>query len=451
MTSVLASIRPTAVLAAAIAGAFAAAVPSDALAQAPTLDPEIASVLREVSPERLFSNIETLESFETRFTMSDTLSDTRGIGAARRWIFSEFESYGPRLQVSYDSYLIHPQGRVSEDVVLRNVVAVLPGRSARRVYLSGHYDSVARQADGQFDWADANHDAPGANDDASGVSAVMESARVLAQSGLEFDATLVFVAFAGEEMGLIGATAHATRALEEGWQIEAVLNSDIVGNGVSGVGLRDTRTVRIFSEDPMDSSSRQLARYIRRVGGAYVPGLEVRLIAREDRFGRGGDHTAFTQRGFPGVRFSEARENLERQHTLEDTSDGVDPEYLARVTQLKLATAASLASAPSSPAVLVRGQPMLGRGPSNYAAQLRWQESPGAVSYRVVWRRTWNHEWEHSLDVGAATEALLEDISIDDYTFGVLAVGPDGHESKVAAYVRPPRRRTELEMQIIGN
>lgn len=423
--------------------------PTSLAAQAATLDAEVEAALEEISPERLLRTVQRLESFGTRFTMSDTLSDTQGIGAARRWIFEELQSYSPRLEVSFDSYLIHPQGRVSEDVILRNVMAVLPGRTERRVYLSGHYDSVARQESGSFDWADANHSAPGANDDASGVAATMEAARVLAQSGIEFDATLVFIAFAGEEMGLVGARAHVQRVLEDSVSVVAVLNSDIMGNSVSGSGREDSRTIRIFSEDPMDSPARNLARYIRAVGGAYTPSLEVRLIAREDRFGRGGDHTAFTQQGFAGVRFSEAMENLERQHTLEDTSDGVDPEYLARAVRLKAATAASLALAPDAPQIRRRGQPMLGRGESNYGASLRWDPAAGAVSYRIVWRRTWNHEWEHSLVVGDRTEFTLEDISIDDYTFGITAIGPDGHESLVSSYTRSPRRDIRLEMQII--
>ena len=260
-------------------------------------------------------------------------------------------SFSPRLDVSLDCYEIEPQGRIPVQVELCNVVAVLPGRSERRVYVSGHYDTVARQTEGGFDFGEYGNPAPGANDDGSGTVLTMEAARVLSQSGLEFDATLVFVGFVAEEEGLVGASLHAARAIREGWRIDAVFNNDIIGNSTGGNGIVDARTVRVFSEDPMDSPSRQLARFIRRHAAAYVPGHEVRLIAREDRFGRGGDHTAFNRRGFAGVRFSESRENYSRQHFAADTLGGVDFEYLAKNARINAATTATVALAPAAPDV----------------------------------------------------------------------------------------------------
>jgi acetylornithine deacetylase/succinyl-diaminopimelate desuccinylase-like protein len=405
-------------------------------------DPRIAAMIDSISVDRLTATLRRLESFETRHTLSDTVSASRGIGAARRWLFDEFRRASPRLQVSYDTHLIPAAGRITREVQLRNVVAVLPGRSPRRIYVTGHYDSVARPAAGQtFDWAAADIPAPGVNDDGSGTALVLEVARVLAGSGIEFDATLVFVAFAGEEQGLIGATAHARTAAEAGWVIDAVLNNDIVGGTTAGNGAADSRTVRVFSEGPEDSSSRQLARYIQRVAASYLPSHTVQLVARHDRFGRGGDHTAFNQEGFPGVRFSEARENYARQHTVDDTFAGVSPEYLARNARVNAAAAASLALAPAAPVVNTpTGQPMLGRGRSGYDAALRWQASPGATGYRVVWRDSWAPDWQHELVVGPETQLTLPDVSIDDLVFGVAALGPGGSESLVSAYVNPPRR-----------
>lgn len=412
-------------------------------------DPRIEAALDSISPARLEATLRQLERFETRHTLSDTLSETRGIGAARRWLFDAFRQASPRLEVSYDTHMIPPGGRITRAVELRNVMAVLPGRSARRVYVSGHYDTVARPAAGQqFDWGAADIPAPGVNDDGSGTALVLEVARVLARSGIEFDATLVFIAFAGEEQGLVGATAHAQRAVSERWVIDAVLNNDIVGGVSAGNGLADSRTVRVFAEGPEDSPSRQLARFIRQAAATYLPSHAVRLVARHDRFGRGGDHTAFNQQGYAGVRFSEAAENYSRQHTVDDTFAGVSTEYLARNAQVNAAAAAALALAPPAPVVTSpSGQPMLGRGRTGYDAALRWQASAGAVGYRIVWRDTWASDWQHQLVVGPVTEATLPDLSIDDVVFGVSALGPGGSESLVSAYVNPPRRATERSRQ----
>jgi hypothetical protein len=421
-------------------------------AQAPVgaADARIAAMVEAVSAERLGATVNRLAAFETRHVFSSVERTDRGIGAARQWIHDEFRRMSPRLQVSFDTYQIAQQGqRLTRDFELRNVMAVLPGRSSRRVYVSGHYDTVARGvAAAGFDWAEGDNPAPGANDDGSGTALVMELARVIAQSGVEFDATLVFIALAGEEQGLVGAAVHARQAAADSVQIDAVLNNDIIGGGVGGSGLANTRAVRVFSEGPEDSPSRQLARYIRRVAARYVPAHEVRLVARHDRFGRGGDHTAFNQYGFAGVRFTETHENYAKQHTVDDTPDGVDPEYLARNARVNVAAAAGLALAPAAPGALPVPQcrASLSRGRSGYDATLRWCPSPGAVGYRVVWRDTWTMDWQFERLVGNVTEFSLPDVSIDDYVFGVAAIGADGNESLVTAYVNPPRGNSNIRL-----
>jgi hypothetical protein len=419
-----------------------------AFAQSSGLDPRIQKLIAAVSEERLQALLTRLQGFETRNTLSSADSPSRGIGAARQWILDEM-ARSPRLQVSFDTYQLPRQGeRIARDVELRNVVAVLPGRSARRVYISGHYDSLARDPKSTgpgFNWAAADNFAPGANDDGSGTVLTMELARVFAESGVEFDATLVFVAFAGEEQGLVGALAHAQKAEKEGLVIDAVLNNDVVGNSRGGNGIVDAETVRVFSEGPEDSPSRQLARYVARWAGRYYPSHQVRLVSRYDRFGRGGDHIAFNQHGFAGVRFTEANENYARQHTVEDVVEAVDFAYLARNARVNAAAAAMLALAPPAPRVTnERGRPLLGRQPTGYDARLQWEASPGAAGYRVFWRRAWTPDWEHELAVGSVTEFVLTNVSIDDYIFGVAAVGPDGHESLVSAYVNPPRAQQTI-------
>jgi hypothetical protein len=433
---------------ACIVGLAASFVAGPLAAQALSPDPRIHSLLDQISPERLESNLQVLTSFETRHTLS-ALRDSAGWGirAAREWILGEFETYSPRLESRLDCYRIPAQGeRITSEVELCNVMAILPGRSPRRVYVSGHFDSLARIPGQQgFDWERWDNFAPGANDDGSGTVLTMELARVIAQSDLEFDATLVFIALAGEEEGLVGARLHAQRAVRDSIRIDAVFNNDIIGNSVGGNGIVDSRTVRVFAQGPEDSPSRHLARFIRRHAALYVPGHQVRLIGREDRFGRGGDHTAFNQLGYAGVRFSESRENYSRQHTVDDTIDGVDFEYLARNARVNAAGVLTVALAPAAPVVSGRFGPRLGRGESGYDAVLEWEHSPGAAGYRIFWREAWTPDWEHELYVGDVTEYTLPDISIDDYIFGVAAVGSRGHESLVTPYVRPPRGNTEVQ------
>lgn len=406
--------------------------------RAPAPDPRIVGLLQQISEERLAATVDRLAAFGTRHTLASTDKPAAGIGAAREWIFREMQSAGARLQVTFDRHVIPPRGRVTREVELLNVMAVLPGRSPRRIYVSGHYDTVVLRPPPDDSAAARTYDnpAPGANDDGSGTALTMELARVFAQSGLEFDATLVFIAFAGEEQGLVGARAHAARARADSLVIDAVFNNDIVGNTTGGNGVVDGASVRVFSQGPEDSPSRQLARYIRRHAARYVPGHTVRLIARADRFGRGGDHTAFNEQGYTAVRITESKENYARQHTVADTPDGVDARYLAQNARVNAAAIANLALAPAAPEVARRGRPLLDRGPTGYDARLRWEASPGAVGYRIFWRAAWAPDWEHELYVGNVTEYVLPGVSIDDYVFGVAAVGPGGHESLVAAYER---------------
>jgi hypothetical protein len=414
-------------------------VPGIAAAQT-DIDPRVAQLVAQVSEERLSTLLNGLVTFETRFLHSNPDPKGKGIGAARQWIFDQLRSASPRLQVSFDTYQVAAQGeRLSRPVELRNVMAVLPGRTARRIYVSGHYDTVARIGDA-FNWSVPDNPAPGANDDGSGTVLTMELARVFAQSGLEFDATLVFIAFAGEEEGLVGAALHAQKAVADKTPIDAVFNNDIVGGAVGGSGIVNAETVRVFAEGPEDSPSRQLARHVRAAAARYVPSHRVELVARHDRFARGGDHTAFNQHGFTGIRFTEANENYAKQHTVNDTIDGVSFPYLARNARVNAAAVATLALAPPAPVVVNdRGAPMLGRDPSGYDARVQWKGSAGATAYRVYWRPAWTLDWEHSVAVGNVTEYVMPNVSIDDYVFGVAAIGPGGHESLVAAYLNPPR------------
>jgi Zn-dependent M28 family amino/carboxypeptidase len=437
-----------------VAGAVGAGAQSGPV---PDADPRLERLVASVSVEHLRQMLTTLAGFGTRNTLSSTASSTRGIGAARQWIFDELRRSSSKLQVSFDSHQIAPQGRITREVEVRNVMAVLPGRSSRRIYVTGHYDSlnIPDQTRGVsrptplpagFDamaqpGQDFDVDAAGANDDGSGTVLTIELARRFAESGIDFDATLVFICWAGEEQGLIGSTAHAQLLAEQNVAVDAMFDNDIVGNSRGGSGVLDSATIRVYSEGPEDSMSRSLARYVQRLSALYVPSHRVRLLARQDRFGRGSDHQAFNGYGFPAVVFREANENYEKQHSAHDTLEGVDFQYLAQNARVNAAAMASLAIAPPSPGVLSdRGQPLLGRGPSGYDAALRWIASPGAIAYRIYWRDAWAVDWQHQQVVGNVTQFVLQNLSIDNVVLGVAAIGPTGHESLVSAYVTPPRR-----------
>ncbi|MBI3421663.1 MAG: M28 family peptidase [Acidobacteria bacterium] len=342
------------------------------------LNPQIEKIVAEISAANIEANLRKLVSFGTRHTLSDQESETRGIGAARRWIKAEMDKYsresGGRLQVTEDEFMQPAGGRVTKETKLVNVVATLPGVQAeakdRLVVVSGHYDScVCKQS-----MTDAESDAPGASDYASGTAAVMEMARVM--SKYEFDATIVFMTVPGEEQGLLGAHHWAEEAKKKNLNITAMFTNDIIGNTLGDNGVRDNRRVRVFAEGvptteteaeararqsnggENDGPSRQLGRYIKEIGERYVSNFEVTLIFRRDRYGRGGDHSAFLQRGFPAVRFTEPNEADTRQHQKVREENGikygdvfelVDPAYIAQVTRVNAAALASMALAPAAP------------------------------------------------------------------------------------------------------
>jgi hypothetical protein len=425
-------------------------VPSAVSAQfgAPDTDVDVSKLVASISEARMEQLLRTLVGFGTRNTLSDTTSTTRGIGVARQWILDELTRTSPKLQVSFDTHQIPKGGRITRDVELRNIVAILPGRNARRIYVSGHYDTVNLGGQGQAGLnttgggersTNDNADAPGADDDGSGTVLVMELARVFAESGITFDATLVFTAVAGEEQGLLGAREEARAAKAARTPVQAVFNNDIVGGSVGGDGIVDGATIRLYSEGPEDSPSRSLAMFVRRTAASYVPSHRVRLMARRDRFGRGGDHTGWNLEGFAAVGFRESRENYSKQHNANDTIEGVSFAYLGQNARVNAASMAVLALAPPPPAVTnERGQPTIDRRPSGYDAHLRWTASPGAAGYRIFWREAWAPDWDHDVYVGNVTEYTLPHANVDDWVFGVAAVDADGHESTVSAYVPAP-------------
>ena len=451
-----------------ICGAALGALLISSPGRAQTVDPRIEKLVASVSEDRLQQLLQKLSSFKTRNTCSDTNAPD-AIGAARQWILDELKRTSPKLQVSFDAHQVQSIRGCQGTIDLRNVMAVLPGKTPRRIYVSGHYDSLnlgsqraqsgqsaqraetrpgaaatppgePAAANQQRPARDPNVIAPGANDDGSGTVLSMELARVFAESGIEFDATLVFMTVAGEEQGLVGAGAHAKAARDQKIPVQAWFNNDIVGGSRGGDGSIDGATIRIYSEGPEDSPSRSLAQFARRVGAIYVPNHRVRLMARRDRFSRGGDHSALNQHGFAAIGFREARENYAKQHGPDDTIDGVDFKYLAQNARVNAAGMATLALAPPPPVVTSeRGAPSIDRRPSGYDAHLRWQASPGAAGYRIFWRNAWAPDWEHELAVGNVTEYTFPKMNIDDWVFGVAAVDAAGHESTISAYVTPPR------------
>jgi acetylornithine deacetylase/succinyl-diaminopimelate desuccinylase-like protein len=431
--------------------------------EATAADPQIAAALQQVSVQRIQVNIEKLVSFGTRSTLSAqdpaSIAAGRGIGAAREWIKSEFERYskdcGGCLEVKTDSFIEQPADRIPQPTLITNVYAVLkgtdPANAGRIVLVTGHYDS--RNSDN----SNVTDDAPGANDDGSGTAVSLECARVL--SKMKFPATIIFLTVAGEEQGLNGSRHFAKMAKDEGWDVEAVLNNDIVGGDKSAE--QDHSLVRVFSEGvpaaaseqdlrrirglggENDSASRQLARYIAETGRTYDAGVKPMLVFRLDRYLRGGDHFSFNQQGFSAVRFTEFREDFHHQHQNVRVENGieygdlpkfVDFDYLAHVARLNAATLASLALAPASPAKVH----LLTRNLENDST-LTWDASPGglAAEYEVLWRATTSPEWEHVQKVGNVTRATLQ-LSKDNVIFAVRGVDHAGHRS--LAIVPVPER-----------
>ena len=439
-----------------------------ARAEMKSINPAVKKIVDAVSEERIAVTLKKLESFGTRDIFSDQESADHGIGAAGRWIASELRSYSPRLQVSLDSYKVKKKARIFRDVDLHNVVAVLPGTKdpEHQFILSAHYDSVAlkRRAEGEppasgdqlvYSEETLEKVAPGVTDDGSGTAAVMELARIMSQ--YEFEKTIVFIAFAGEEEGLIGASLYARKAHAAKQRIDGVLNNDIIGSDVSGNGHSENNLIWVFSEEPADSESRQVARYMRDIGERYVPFMQVGLVFRHDRFSRGGDHTPFNQEGYAAVRVTTPNENFGNQHTPTDTFANTSVPYTARVAKVNAAALASLALAPKAPVVVEeiqtgprKGQfsPLIGRGKSRYGAKLSWKsERPeeDLAGYAVVYRQTTSPYWEHEVFVGNVMEYEFKDVSIDNLVFGVKAIDKDGNESLVSAYVMAARGKIEIE------
>ena len=418
----------------------------------PGADPKIAAAMQQISPDRIRQTIEKLVGFQNRSTLSaqdeESIRAGRGIGAAREWIKAEFERYskdcGGCLEVKTDSFVEQPTERIPKPTTITNVYAVLrgsdPAQGGRIVLVTGHYDSRNSSNENITD------PAPGANDDGSGTAVSLECARVL--SKMKFPATVIFLTVAGEEQGLNGSKHFAQMAKQQGWQLEAVLNNDIVG-GDRNPG-QDAGVVRVFSEGlpaaaseaqvrriralggESDSSSRELARYIADIGRVYDAGLKPLLIFRLDRFLRGGDHSSFNQLGFAAVRFTEFREDFNHQHQNLRTENGieygdmpkfVDYDFIARVARLNGATLAALASAPAPPSAVK----MLTKDLDNDTT-LTWEPSAGAAIYEVAWRATSAPDWEHIQTVGSGTRATLK-VSKDNVIFGVRAADAAGHRS----------------------
>jgi len=432
------------------------------------IDPFIQKIVDAISEERIAAHMRRLETFETRNTLTPSRGPNHGIAAARQWLFEEFKSYSPRLQVRFESHKVKKFGtRFFRDGEVVNVVAVLPGTRdpERSIVVSAHYDTlhVVRKPttagstepgviDGEMSAAEQS--APGVTDDGSGTAAVLELARVMSQQ--QFDATVVFIAFDAEEYGSVGANLYATRAREQKQRIDAVLNNDIIGSEATGDGRTDSRRVHVFSEEPADSASRNLSRYIKDVAERYVPSMKADPVFRHDRFARGGDHTQFNQEGFAAVRVTSAAEYLSNQHTGTDTFANSSPGYTARVARVNAAALASLALAPKAPDITPPGGAQgravtnIGRGKSGYAAQLRWKnETPETdlAGYSVLLRSTLAPLWERSIFVGNVNEYTLEGVSIDELVFGVQAVDKEGHASLPAVYVAAPAPKVRLETE----
>ncbi|HEX6285175.1 MAG TPA: M28 family metallopeptidase [Pyrinomonadaceae bacterium] len=425
-------------------------------------NPAVASIVRQIDARNIERIIRQLVSFGTRNTLSEQNDPKRGIGAARDWLYAEFlkvaETSGGRMTVEKQSYEQPRAPRIPQPTIITNVVATLKGsqpQAADRIYVvSGHYDSMCNSP------TDAKCDAPGANDDASGTAAVLEMARVMAR--FEFDATIVFMAVAGEEQSLLGSTYFAEEAKKKNWNVDAMFTNDIIGNTLGGNGIRDRGTVRVFSEGvpsnetqaeantrrsvggENDSASRQLARFIKETSEAFVPRMKVMMVYRRDRYGRGGDHIPFLERGYPAVRFTEVNEDFRHQHQNVRIENGVqygdlpqfvDFAYVANVARVNAAALATLAYAPSRP----RGVTIVSRLSDD--TELRWEANnePDLAGYEIVWRDTTAPVWTNSRAVGKVTTFTLKGMSKDNFFFGVRAVDNDGNRSPVT-FPRPMTR-----------
>ncbi len=424
------------------------------------LNPQVQEIVAQVSTERIADIQKKLESFGTRNIYSATDDPAHGVGAAREWIAQQLRSYSPKLQVTFDKHRLagSPNKRYFKNVEIWNVVAVLPGTSEpeRHVMVTGHYDTInmvykidaagKRTLDNEGVIAAP---APGVTDDGSGTAAVMELARIMSQ--YQFRKTIVFVAFAAEEYGLLGSGLYAEDAVKRHEIIEGLFNNDIIGSDVKANGETSNRYVNVYSEYPDDSVSRQLARYLKAIGERYQPGFEVNLVFRHDRFSRGGDHSPFAAAGYPAIRITTPMENFDNQHTATDTFANTAPAYTTLVTKMNAAAVASLALAPKAPelrvpppaegrsysAALSRG----GKGEKGYDAVMTWHnDNPerDLLGYEVVMRKTTSPVWEREFFVGNVLNYTLPNVNIDEVVLGVKSVDREGNESTVSAFVTPP-------------
>jgi hypothetical protein len=423
---------------------------------------QIARIVQEIDARNIERTIRKLVSFGTRNTLSTQTDPNRGIGAARDWLFSEFskvaEQSGGRMTVEKQTFEQPKAARVPEPTMVTNIVATLKGTQpeseARTYIVSGHYDSMCTSP------TDATCDAPGANDDASGTAAVLEMARVMVK--YKFDATIIFMAVAGEEQGLLGSTYAAEQAKQKGIDVEAMFTNDIIGNSLGGNGVRDAHTVRVFSEGvpssekpeeatvrrgvggENDSAPRQLARFIKDTGERYVPGMRVMMVYRRDRYLRGGDHIPFLERGFASVRFTEPNEDYRHQHQNVRVENGVqygdlpqfdDFNYIANVARINAASLAALALAPARP----KNVGLLTTRLTN-DTDLKWDTNrePDLAGYEIVWRDTTSPVWANARAVGNVTSFTMQGMSKDNYFFGVRAVDKQGNRSP-SSFPRPVR------------
>lgn len=432
-----------------------------------SVNPQVKSIVSQVSADRIADIQKKLESFGTRNIYSETSNPTHGIGGAREWIAAQFRSYSPKLQVTFDKHRLKgdPSQRLFKDVEIWNVVAMLPGTSEpeQQVIMSGHYDSIHmtyKQGANGRRTLDAEETvtapAPGVTDDGSGTAAVMEVARAMSQ--YQFRKTIIFIAFASEEYGLEGSSTYAEAAAAKHDQIEAVFNNDIIGSDVTGNGETTNRYVNVYSEDPNDSPSRQAARYMQEINARYQPGFDVHLVFRQDRFGRGGDHSPFNANGFAAVRVTTPMEDYANQHTATDTFANTAPEYTAMVARANASAIATLALAPKAPELGASrnsgdggGRRVfgggLGRG-SGYDAVMTWHSDhpePDLLGYAVVMRKTTSPTWENEIFVGNVTTYTLPRVNIDEVVLGVKAIDKDGDESLVSAYIASPYRQHKVE------
>jgi Peptidase family M28 len=484
----LAPLRLAAAISTVLSACLAACSAPAPQATPPATDAQIAAALAQISAARINERINSLVAFGTRHTLSETASNTRGIGAARRWIARELQACsdanGGRMQVAFDEHSAPAGERLPRATPIVNVVATLSGvdagASARLLVVSGHYDSRAS------DVMDANSEAPGANDDASGVAAVMEMACIMAQQAANqgLPATLVFMAVAGEEQGLLGAEFWAENAKRKGLRVDAMITNDIIGSPVGDIGQRDAKQVRLFADglSPLlrlalgparadkpasevafnealrqqidaqaraggsaDFATNQLGRHLKDVGERYVPGFSVNLIQRPDRYLRGGDHLPFLARGFAAVRFTEPFENFLHQHQnvriengvrYGDLPEFVDTNYVADVARVNLAGLLTLAKAPAAPQ-----EAFIETLELSNDTTLRWKmgQEQQLAGYRIVWRETNSATWQQHRDVGLVSRATLAGLSKDNLIFGVQALSAGGHAS-LASFPLPLRK-----------